>query len=372
MKPLLVVALFVALAWDSFAQVSIRTTDLPSSVGAWRRAYSDTSGASVAARIGTTGGPQRWDFSQRAQTAETVYRIDIVGASDGTCASKSTAATYAERTTRENSGCSSWEYYSLEAGRGRVYYGMCDPCANSAGRGVVFAAATLELPDCTYRDAWERTVEWDDNLSTVLGDAEIAIRFTSQARVDAYGTVALPELGELPALRVNETNIYRTFLKDFGVQIDTQYFHNLYWLVPGIGRAVHIVSKASTDGPPALTSSPGNVLRVFDHSLKSRPVTNLAIQVVGPKLLLTWDSAGVGARYVIARGVPGAVTGSVGNRTQPIVPFNQPGLLGSALVGSNLALVREWKPVLTNVQNFVLMDIPLDPFAAFYRVGALP
>lgn len=372
MKPLSVLLALGVLAPDGLGQIAVRTTDLPANIGDWRRAYSDTTGSSVVGRIGTSGGPQRWDFSHPPQAAEAILRVDIVGGTDGACSTRASASVYAERTTRESSGCSSWEYYSLEPGRGRWYHGLCDPCGNAAGRGVVFAAPTLELPDCGYGDAWERVVEWDDNLSTVLGDVAIAIQFTSRARVDAYGTLALPELGEVPALRVSETNTYRTFLKDFGIQIDTQYFHNLYWLAPGIGRAVHIVSKPATDGPPPPTNPPGNVLRVFDHSLKPRPITNLSIQVVGPKLLLSWDSVGAGVRYVIARGNPVATTATVARTSEPIAPMGRVGWAGLGSDGSPQGLVRAWEPILTNTQNLLLLDLPGDPGAAFYRVGTLP
>ncbi|MCC7375256.1 MAG: hypothetical protein IT581_11435 [Verrucomicrobiales bacterium] len=358
--------LVLSFGGNGVAQVRMRSTDFPSTVGAWRRAYSDTSGASVTQRLGTPGGPQSWDFSQPPSAAETVVRVDIVKASEGACSEKPATATYAERMTRENSGCASWEYYSLETGRGRVYHGMCDPCANAAGPGVIFKEPTLEMPECTYGDSWSREVIWDDLIRTPVGDVDVEIHFTSMARVDAYGSLVLPGLGEFPVLRVNETNTYLTLLKDFGVPIDTQYFHNLYWLVPGIGKAVHIVSKASTAGPPSLLDPPSTVLRVFDDSKKARPATHLAIERVGPKFLLSWDSAGVGARYIVARGEPTEAEAA----HDRFSAWSPDGLLPQT--AAERSWVKGWNPILTNQQNFLLLPIPSEPGAAFYRVSVLP
>ncbi len=194
---------------------------------------------------------------------------------------------------------------------------------------------------------------------------QVAMTFTSSARVDAYGTLILPNLGSLPALRVNETNTYESFLVDLGTPLGKQYLHNLYWLVPGIGRAVHVVSKASTSAPPPLTEPPGSVLRVFEAAVGQVPpppcsVTNLAIQLVGPKILLTWDSVGAGMRYIVSRGLGGPVLGS------PEID------LALARLPVPSPFVHDWVPIQTNTQNFLLQEAPTGSAALFYRVACLP
>ncbi|MGE3312689.1 MAG: hypothetical protein AB7O66_22195 [Limisphaerales bacterium] len=362
MKALVFLGLLTFLVLAASAQPFIRTTDLPSRVEDRRRAYVDASGAPVADLLGSTGGPQTWDFSHPRRSTETIHRIEIVAGGAGACSAAPPDAIYAERTTREDSGCASWEYYSLETGRGRLYHGLCDPCANPAGSGVVFEAPTLELPECTFGTSWERAVQWDDVLDPGLGAVEIAVVFTSKASVDAYGTLVLPLLGEVPALRVNETNTYTTFLKDFGIPLGSQYFHNLYWLVPGVGRAVHIVSKSSATAPPPLTDPPGRVLRVFEATppvISVQPVENLAVQAEGSRLFLSWDSPTPGARFVIARGRGGSVIG-----TQVAAELAENPL--------SLPWVDRWEPILTNAQNFIFLNRSTNPIAEFFRVGWIP
>ena len=375
MKALLcaIVVLFLA---PVHAQVSLLSGDLPSRLGEWRRAYLDTSGIALGDLLGRAGGPQRWDFSYPRRQAEGLQRVEIVPASDGSCSEKSQGATFAERTTRESDGCASWEYFSLRDGVGRVYHGLCDPCSNPAMRGITFNEPTVELPECTYGSAWERTVQWDDVVDSGFGAVEVSVSFVARARVDAYGTLVLPNLGEVQALRVNETNVYTTLLKDFGLPLGDQYFHNVYWLVPGIGRAVHVVSQASGSEPPSLSDPPARVVRIFEASAQNpppkasiEPVTNLVVQAVGGKVLLSWDSVAADVRYVVARqvrmDVPSACCPTI--LGYPSIGVS-PGVAPPGLIAPN-GVPTQWVPFLTNKPNFVLLDMAVPPSAHFFRVG---
>lgn len=317
--------------------------DFPSHPGDRQRAYKDSSGASVAALLGQPGGPRTWDFSFPRRASEGVERIEIVGADEGSCAQRPPGAAYAERTTVEATGSQAWAYYSAEPGAGRYYYGFCDPRGNAASPGIMFHERTLEIPECTYGTSWERTVAWDDVVDAGLGiPIEVAVEFVSRARVDAFGTLVLPVIGSVPALRVNETNTYATYWKDLGIPLGNQYFHNVYWLVPGLGRAVLVQSKASSSGPPSLNDAPAAVIRVFEGLAPTpaspQPVTNLvAAAIDGGRVRLSWDAAGDGVRYLVVR---------------------PSGALGSP-----------WIPVATNEANSLLIDPAASGAPGFFRVG---
>jgi len=362
MKPLVLLGSLVLTQMAAVAQISIRSTDLPSLPHENRRAYFEKPEIPVADRIGTTGGPQHWDFSYPRRSTEIVYNLEMVPADAGSCSAKAVGAKYAERTTRADSGCSSFEYYSLDEGRGRLYWGMCDPCGNPSGTGVVFKSSTLELPDCTYGDSWERTVEWDDLIDPGIGPVEIAVQFVSNSRVDAFGTLRLPNLGDVPALRVNETNTYTTFWKDLGIPLGSQTFHNLYWLVPKIGRAVYLVSKASASGVPSLAALPGSIIRVFEADLDGeeiKPVTGLRAERSGRSLKLSWDTMSVGAQYVIGRGTGGPVLGTPA-ATDPLT-WERPH-----------PLVVGWSAFTTNTTNHLVVEPGLGHGIEVFRVGWLP
>ena len=84
------------------------------------------------------------------------------------------------------------------------------------------------------------------------------------AVVDAYGTLVLPGIGEVPALRVNEEHTYDTQDTTLGLPLGKQYFRNYYWLVKGVGLAVNIISKADTASvPPDAFKTAATVSRVL-------------------------------------------------------------------------------------------------------------
>jgi hypothetical protein len=252
----------------------------------------------------------------------------------------------------------------LESGVGRYYYGLCDPCGNAVGEGIIFRARTLDLPECSYGSSWERVVQWEDVIDPGLGAITVAVNFTNRAVVDAYGTLMLPGLGAVPALRVNETNTYATFWPEIGLPLGIQHFHNLYWLAPGIGKAVIIISQASATGPPALTASPGRVLRVFEASGDDPlPITNFAAQLQGNQVFLSWDSMGPGARYVIAQANSSEFAGSPAETAPALAQGMIPSALSRLRMGPS-----KWVPFLTNDQNFVFINPGLSPTNRFFRV----
>lgn len=285
------------------AQTAFTSADLPSLTGAQYRAYVTTSEMDVSTRFGVKGGPQRWDFSQPKAADDDIYRVEIVSPADGGKGASFSAAAYAERTTRESGGKQSWSYYRILPARGRAYYGFYDPVANSAKPETVFSALTIDLPDnLQFGQSWSRSVDFKDVVDLGFAQSQLAIHFTSKAEVDGYGTLVLPGIGEVPALRVNEINTYESQELTFGLPLPPQNFRNYYWLVKGVGKAVHIISKGDTAIPPENFKTAATVLRVFEASgIKSLPklqfVGNLSIGLKGKEAFLSWQREATTTNY---------------------------------------------------------------------------
>jgi hypothetical protein len=207
---------------------------------------------------------------------------------------------------------------------------------------LVFDVPTLDLrEDITYETTWERSVDWRDVIDPGIFPIEVAVHFVSRATVDAYGSVILPEIGELEALRVNEVNIYSLTDLTLGLPLPDQAFRNYYWLVPGIGKAVHIISKPETSPPPENFATAKTVLRVFDSNCCLPPlresVRNLQIKNMGRQVFLTWDREPSATAYEIES-------------------------------DTTVAPDPEWPVIAATTDNFWFDDLPSVAGAKFYRV----
>ncbi|MBX3745857.1 MAG: hypothetical protein KF833_11170 [Verrucomicrobiae bacterium] len=289
-------AFLVAASIPVPAQPVFRASDLPSQVGAYFRAYQNLSEeVDVSDRVGAPGGPHRWDFSEPKGTGETVVRTDIVPSNDGGQGARFPVAEYAQRETRESGGSRSWSYYRIVPGLGRSYFGFQAPDINPAQPVVVFDAPTVDIPaQVDYGQSWSRTVRWDDLIDAGVFVVRVKVTFTSESEVDAHGTVVLPEIGEVPALRVHELNTYTLQELDFGLPLPPQRFRNYYWLVPGIGRAVEIIAGGQEQVPPPGIGLARTLRRVFEASELSPPdvpksVSGLRIRVENDQALIQWD-----------------------------------------------------------------------------------
>ena len=303
MKALAQLLIPLLCGFSASGQISFRTTDVPRQIGQdYWQAYVDTSEKNVSQLLGVKGGPQRWDFSAPPIAGEAVQRMDIVAAGDGGHGSEFPQAAYAERVTRVADGCQTWSYFKVIAGGGRFYYGFHDAC-KSPQPDIVFDAPTIDLPeDLTFGQSWQREVDWTDTIDAGFIVLRVAIHFTNQSEVDAYGTVVLPGIGEVPALRVNEVNTYVTTDLDYGIPIETQVFRNYVWLVSGIGKAVHILSPPGASAPPENFATAKTVLRVFESSrteIRCEPVKNLRIARKGQEVFLSWDKGTLASGYRI-------------------------------------------------------------------------
>jgi hypothetical protein len=148
---------------------------------------------------------------------------------------------------------------------------------------VIFQAPAVDIPgSIAFGTNW--TFSW-------VADVGYEIDLTANATVDAYGTMVLPQIGEVSALRVNQLSCEQRFIGVLLLQ--TSYFREYYWLVPGIGKAVHVIS-ASGSSPPGLNFAPAQeVRRMFEASGITNqpmfgPVASLRIRRQSTLAVLDW------------------------------------------------------------------------------------
>ena len=289
MKQILLFLICSLLSIKTTAQITFPITDLPQQAGYRYRAYVGAT-VSVSGLLGQPGGPQQWNFSQPQTGGEVVERMDIVSATDGGNSAFVPQATYADRLTNESNGEKSWTYYTVNTNQGRLCYGFVDTNSNPDFPVKTFYSPTVDLPASVYfGQTWSRSVTFNDFAVFI----DFVVHFTADASVDAYGTILLPGIGSVPALRVNEVHTYRYQDITLGILNYTNYFRDYYWLVPSIGKAVDIISQSSQTGPPVTNfATAGSFLRVFESSTAGpHPVAGLRIQPLSSlTIILDWQS----------------------------------------------------------------------------------
>ena len=266
------------------SQTAFTVSDLPSVAGEFTMAYV-TSNANPSLLIGNAGASQVWDFSQAAQPGDIVRRMDIVPPNDGGNQANFPGAAYAERYTDELvGGAQSWDYYSIATNAGRNFFGFYDD-----GSATVFVNSVIDIPSVlNYGSNWNYTVSIPSEF----------LQISVSASVDAYGKVILPQIGSFQALRVNQLTTDQAVLGTEPLGPPT-YFREFFWLVPGIGKAVHIVSNYGPTPPPANFSSAWEVRRVFAGSAVPSPVSGLGIKLAKGKAILNWMTASNASAYQV-------------------------------------------------------------------------
>jgi hypothetical protein len=286
------------------AQPVFQATDLPHQTGQYQRAYYSTN-VDLGLLLDGTNGPLYWNLSQPQQTNETILRTDIIPPDDmGGCGCFTDAA-YAERDTEEPDNQIAWRYYSL-TNQGRLYYGFYKPTQTNYSLGYPYWASpcagfdspTLDVPvSVQMGQTWSRSVAWSNQVCVFYYYLWICYAvsnyFTADAQVDAYGVLALPEIGELPVLRVKEIHDYETFTGSSPLTSSMNLY--FYWLNPSLG----IVAQAICYGPDILNpqtilSYTNMLLRVFESSQTTNvpplnPVSDLRIRLQGGQAVLDWN-----------------------------------------------------------------------------------
>lgn len=301
MRAALIVVLVCAAATATKGQVVITSEDLFNEVGQYYKAYAFKEPASlfaiptteVTGRLGTTGGPQLWDFT--AGPENEIYRVDIVPTSDGGHAAVFSEAKFAERTTEETTGKVRWSFFAQVPGIGRLNYGHYDEASNEllnfTSPAHKLETPIVDFPDTIrFRDTWATSTSWKLEINEETGMetedpelgggnfiAPVTVKRSSVATVDAFGIANLPGIGFADALRVNE-------VVTLDVQIDlgegapssfVSYLRNYYWLCEDRGIAVVITSESSSQGlPPENFNLATQFTRLFEtnHAQGQSPV----------------------------------------------------------------------------------------------------
>jgi hypothetical protein len=291
------------LSLEANSQTVFSAGDLPSHTGQYSRMYFSTN-VDLSTLLGQPGGPRRWDFSQTQQPNESVRRTDVVTTDDGGQGASFPGAAYAERDTDEPTSQIAWRYCTI-TNAGRLYYGFYNPVDDPVSPLVVFDQPTLDVPGSVqYGQTWKRSVAWTNEVASLY---LVAYHFTASATVDAYGTLVLPNLGEVPALRVKELHDYEAsgYFLDSWLPFLSQTNVYYYWLAPGLGMPVQILSIGDNVLDPTTPLPHTNeVLRAFSISYFTnppplKPVSELRIRLNSGLAILEWRQATNASSYSV-------------------------------------------------------------------------
>jgi hypothetical protein len=323
------VAAGLTLPLTSEAQVRITLADLFAQTGLYYRAYANrfdpqdiTGGTAYVVPsnlIGNAGPDQFWDFSQGP--SDSIWRFDYLPAGELSQAEQFAGATIAEQKTDEDSGSQEWLFFTPLPGEGRKVYGFYADNAFFSPENV-FVPPVVDFPDpITYGAEWSASTVFINTLGLTDPDPEEGgffefaqrVTITSQFKVDAYGTMVLPDemgfFGE--GLRINEEVTY-DFAIDFGEgqfdHVETDYTRNYYWVMPGYGIVAQLNSTQSSSPPPENFTRATAFMRMFETNKRPssgggctapQPVTDMRIRISNGTILLTWSKADCANQYVV-------------------------------------------------------------------------
>ena len=276
------------------AQITITSADMFNQVGQYYLAYANdpSTTVSVSGMLGTSGGPQAWDFSSGPQ--DVTNRFDYLAAANGQSGADfvSVGAQIVElKTDLADTNDQSWLYFTQDPVKGRVVYGFWDPSFSKSQPESVFTNGLPDFPSpIRYGDSWlGTTVFYSTYSDPTFGDYPEQVSYSATDHVDAYGYVTLPKIGFLECLRVHEVVEYDIAidLGDGYQSIGTEYILNYFWLAPEHGIVVQITSTESASGPPPdnLPGGAAALSRMFQAS-HTGSVTNPPPAIHGFKITL--------------------------------------------------------------------------------------
>lgn len=298
------------------AQLQFTTNDLPCQIGQYNCSYFSsnvdvcqyltlvTNGAPPSpSGGGETTVPQSWDFSEGQQPYESTLRTDIISPTAGDNGSDFPSASYAEQDTVEPSSVIGWRYYGFGdecTNQGRIYYGFDEPVPSASPEGV-FVPPNIDIPaTAQLGQTWTRSLYW---LTLYYDVIIVSNYFAANATVDAAGSMSLPGIGKVQALRVHEVHSYTiSEVSDPPILLDMHTNDYYYWLVPGVGVAVQVTLYGNNVVYPADMPYTNTVQRMcfasyFTNSTVSGstnttpPIsTNLQISVQGTSVVLNWNT----------------------------------------------------------------------------------
>jgi len=244
-------------------------------IGDYYRSWSNDLNVSVSGLLGSAGGPQTWDFT--SGPTDEIKRFDYVLTDDGDdpgagfyAADHFPDADFAQRMTEEIGSDQAWMYLDQVASVERTNYGYYWPDGNSETNDwSVFTPSILDFPDpLEWGDSWLLQTSYQFQMYD-SGVLDVRVDVTIDADVDAWGTVLLPSLGPVEALRVNteQTSAIYVWLAEQWIPIGTQYTRIYDWVGVGSDIIVEIGSVVSeTSMPPDDFTIASNLVRQFENS----------------------------------------------------------------------------------------------------------
>ncbi len=286
-----VVILAAFLSTPARAQVTLSAQEVYHSIGEYSLSYF-RSNLDLTAIIGNPGS-NYWDFSQPQASDEVIASMIVVPVSDGGNGGDFTGATFALRYLGGAFSETNWEYYELDPTNGLVFYGSYEDVGSGASPATPITPASAILPwQMHFGDSW--TIAYDFNVTDPLFGV-IPVIYSSTSTVDAYGTMALPGIGPVPALRITEVEDYEEDI--FGLrfpQLDT----NWTWLAPGIGFAAQAFNLGPDSYSASAESYSTSFTRVFLYPpFGNSPAAQLTLQ--SNLATLTWTSTLKASGYVV-------------------------------------------------------------------------
>ncbi len=272
-------------------QIVLSSQDVSHLIGEYGLSY-NRSNIDLSVLLGTTGS-NFWDFSKLADASDVVGRVDVVPVSDGGNGADFANAAFSLRYDGGAVSGTVWEYYNEDSAEGLVFYGTYDPVGYSANPSVPITPPTSVLPALLhFGDSW--TNAYSFAVTDPLFGA-IPVNYTSSNTVDAYGTMALPGMGTVSALRIAEVEDYDENIFGFDYpQFDT----NWIWLAPGIGYAAQAVAYA----PDTYSLSAQTYTNSFSRRFLALPLPTLpSAQLKGglDEVNLAWESVSGAEGYVV-------------------------------------------------------------------------
>jgi hypothetical protein len=259
----------------------ITSTDFFSDTGDYYRSWSNDSNVSVSGLLGSTGGPQTWDFS--TGPTDDVKRFDYVPTDDGDdpgagfyAADHYPLADFSQRMTEEIGGDQAWMYLDQTPAVGRTNYGYYWPDGNaSTNDWSVFTPSILDFPDpMEFGDTWFLQTTYQFQMYDLGQVLDVRVDMTIDASVDAWGTVVLPSLGPVDAVRVNteQTSVIYVWLGGSWLPTGTQYVRIYDWIGVGSDIIVEIGSVVSDASmPPDGFTIAATFVRQFENSNPTAP-----------------------------------------------------------------------------------------------------
>ena len=271
--------------------------------------------------IGGTGGPQVWDFRNVPGDAENRYFYRSVD--DGTPEKAAFPdAEIMERLSRDLAPANDAAYIRFLPGEGKETVGVSTQ-ERGAQSDSLFATPLLEYPVVVnHGDKWDDDTTYPITLSVLTAFVEATVRIDQKAEVDGWGTVILPEIGAVEALRVNVASQHTTdaIVAEQIVPISDQHFRSYIWLAPGYGTIATLLSSPGTvEVPDSFTTTVSfeRLTRATGfHTLPDQPTPmgngTLTIRKMPGKSILSWafPNAPPGATYSVEQSM---TLGSAGN-----------------------------------------------------------